>query len=113
MDRKCLGPAPAQAQEFCVVVYPFPYTDVSGVGGAFCPGIMEAYVTGVSKGRLAKSPDEHLAHCILGADVPSDQSVTGTMITLKASGESWNCGFSIGGAPGRSAPHVEPCARGK
>src|SRR5271169_2911774 len=63
--------------------------------------------------RLAKSPDEHLAHCILGADVPSDQCVTGTMITLKASGESWNCGFSIGGARGRSAPHVEPCARGK
>ena len=63
--------------------------------------------------RLAKSPDGHLAHCILGADVPSDQCVTGTMITLKASGESWNCGFSIGGAPGRSAPHVEPCARGK
>jgi hypothetical protein len=30
--------------------YPFPYTDVSGVGAAFCPGIMEAYVTGVSKG---------------------------------------------------------------
>jgi hypothetical protein len=30
--------------------YPFPYTDVSGVGDPFCPGIMEAYVTGVSKG---------------------------------------------------------------
>jgi YVTN family beta-propeller protein len=32
------------------VIYPFPYTDVSGVGTPFCPGIMEAYVTGVSKG---------------------------------------------------------------
>jgi hypothetical protein len=43
--------APAQAQELCGGVdYPFPYTDVSGVGAAFCPGIMEAYVTGVSKG---------------------------------------------------------------
>ena len=43
--------APAQAQEICGGVdYPFPYTDVSGVGAAFCPGIMEAYVTGVSKG---------------------------------------------------------------
>jgi DNA-binding beta-propeller fold protein YncE len=31
-------------------MYPFPYTDVSSVGAAFCPGIMEAYVTGVSKG---------------------------------------------------------------
>ena len=30
--------------------YPFPYTDVASVGDAFCPGIMEAYVTGVSKG---------------------------------------------------------------
>jgi DNA-binding beta-propeller fold protein YncE len=40
-----------QAQELCGGVdYPFPYTDVSGVGAAFCPGIMEAYVTGVSKG---------------------------------------------------------------
>jgi hypothetical protein len=30
--------------------YPFPYTDVGSVGDPFCPGIMEAYVTGVSKG---------------------------------------------------------------
>jgi hypothetical protein len=46
-----LQPATAQAQELCGGQnYPFPYTDVSGVGAAFCPGIMEAYVTGVSKG---------------------------------------------------------------
>jgi hypothetical protein len=43
--------APAEAQQMCGGSnYPFPYTDVSGVGAAFCPGIMEAYVTGVSKG---------------------------------------------------------------
>ena len=43
--------APVQAQQLCGGVdYPFPYTDVSAVGAAFCPGIMEAYVTGVSKG---------------------------------------------------------------
>ncbi len=43
--------APLQAQEMCGgTTYPFPYTDVSPVGAAFCPGIMEAYVTGVSKG---------------------------------------------------------------
>src|ERR1700676_2333315 len=30
--------------------YPFPYTDVAAVTDPFCPGIMEAYVTGVSKG---------------------------------------------------------------
>ena len=41
-------------------MYPFPYTDVGSVGAAFCPGIMEAYVTGVSKGTTATtfSPDE-------------------------------------------------------
>ena len=35
--------APLQAQEMCGGnSYPFPYTDVSGVGAAFCPGIMGA-----------------------------------------------------------------------
>ena len=50
-----------QAQELCGgTTYPFPYTDVSGVGAAFCPGIMEAYVTGVSKGTTPTtfSPNE-------------------------------------------------------
>lgn len=46
-----IGSAPVPAQEMCGgAPYAFPYTDVSGVGAAFCPGIMEAYVTGVSKG---------------------------------------------------------------
>jgi hypothetical protein len=56
-----IGIAPAQAQELCGgTTYPFPYTDVSGVGTAFCPGIMEAYVTGVSKGTTPTtfSPNE-------------------------------------------------------
>jgi hypothetical protein len=55
-----MGIGPVQAQELCGGVdYPFPYTDVSGVGAAFCPGIMEAYVTGVSKGTTPTtfSPD--------------------------------------------------------
>ncbi len=55
-----LSIAPVQAQEMCGGQnYPFPYTDVSGVGAAFCPGIMEAYVTGVSKGTTPTtfSPD--------------------------------------------------------
>ena len=30
--------------------YPFPYTDVAAVGDAFCPGILQAYVVGVTKG---------------------------------------------------------------
>jgi hypothetical protein len=43
--------APGQAQEMCGGQnYSFPFTDVSGVAAAFCPGIMEAYVTGISKG---------------------------------------------------------------
>lgn len=45
------GVAPAQAQQMCGgITYPFPFTDVSGVGTPFCPGIMEAYVTGISRG---------------------------------------------------------------
>src|SRR5277367_77953 len=63
----CLGFAgamcivPVRAQELCGGIdYPFPYTDVSGVGAAFCPGIMEAYFTGVSKGTTPTtfSPNE-------------------------------------------------------
>jgi DNA-binding beta-propeller fold protein YncE len=40
--------------------YPFPYTDVASVTNPFCPGIMEAYVTGVSKGTTPTtfSPSE-------------------------------------------------------
>jgi hypothetical protein len=56
-----LGIAPVQAEELCGgLEYPFPYTDVSGVGAAFCPGIMEAYVTGISKGTTPStfSPNE-------------------------------------------------------
>ncbi len=52
---------PVQAQEACGTgSYPFPYTDVAGVGNAFCPGIMEAYVTGVFKGTTPNtfSPNE-------------------------------------------------------
>jgi hypothetical protein len=45
-----LSMAPVQATLCGGVTYPFPFTDVSGVGAPFCPGIMEAYVTGVSKG---------------------------------------------------------------
>ncbi len=55
--------APAQAQEMCGgETYPFPYTDVSSVGAAFCPGIMEAYVTGVTRGTAPTtfSPDANV-----------------------------------------------------
>ncbi len=61
----CLASAmsstPVPAQQLCgAVTYPFPYTDVAGVGAPFCPAIMEAYVTGVSKGTTPTtfSPEE-------------------------------------------------------
>src|SRR5215469_16831468 len=65
-----LSVAPGRAQEMCGGQnYPFPFTDVSGVGAAFCPGIMEAYVTGISKGTTATtfSPND---------DVPRVQMTT-------------------------------------
>jgi hypothetical protein len=39
--------------------YPFPYTDSASVGAPICPGVMEAYVTGVSRGTSPStfSPD--------------------------------------------------------
>jgi YVTN family beta-propeller protein len=61
---------PVHAQEMCGGrTYPFPYTDVSAVAAAFCPGIMEAYVTGISKGTTPTtfSPNE---------DVPRLQMTT-------------------------------------
>jgi DNA-binding beta-propeller fold protein YncE len=55
--------APAQATLCGGVAYPFPYMDVSGVGAPFCPGIMEAYVTGVSKGTTGTtfSPNDNVS----------------------------------------------------
>ena len=44
-------------------IYPFPYTDVGSVTDPFCPGIMEAYVTGVSKGTTGStfSPNDNVS----------------------------------------------------
>jgi hypothetical protein len=55
--------APVQAQELCGgVTYPFPFTDVSGVGAPFCPGILEAYTVGITKGTTATTfaPDANV-----------------------------------------------------
>ena len=61
--------------------YPFPYTDVAGVGDAFCPGIMEAYVLGVTKGTTATtfSPNDNVP-TLADDDVPAalDRSVLAT-----------------------------------
>jgi S-layer family protein len=45
--------SPARATLCGGLLYPFPFTDIAAVGSAFCPGIMEAYVTGVTKGTTA------------------------------------------------------------
>ena len=53
----------AFAVNFCGgLPYPFPYTDVAGVGAPFCPGIMQAYVTGISKGTTPTtfSPNDNV-----------------------------------------------------
>jgi hypothetical protein len=57
-----LSITPAQATLCGGANYPFPYTDVSGVGAPFCPGIMEAYVTGVTKGTTSTtfSPNDNV-----------------------------------------------------
>ena len=43
-------PGPLATEPCGTGFYPFPYTDVASVTDPFCPGIMEAYITGVSKG---------------------------------------------------------------
>ncbi|MEO8975874.1 MAG: YncE family protein [Casimicrobiaceae bacterium] len=58
-----IGTAVAQAQEMCGgTAYPFPFTDVAGVGAAFCPGILDAYVTGITKGTTTTtfSPNDNV-----------------------------------------------------
>ena len=83
-----MGIGPVQAQEMCGgATYPFPYTDVSGVGAAFCPGIMEAYVTGVSKGTTPTtfSPnddrdpgaDDNLPATLAGSGTRAHESADG------------------------------------
>ena len=52
------GTSAFAASEPCgTKTYPFPYTDVASVGDPFCPGIMEAYVTGISKGTTPTTFD--------------------------------------------------------
>jgi hypothetical protein len=105
--------APVQAQEMCGGInYPFPYTDVSGVGAPFCAGIMEAYVTGVSKGTtpttfspnntvtrvqmttfLQRSLDQGLARTSRRAalDQWSTPQSTYTMQTVAVGGTPYSC----------------------
>lgn len=48
------GAAPAaQATQCGTGSYPFPFTDVAGVGDAFCNGILQAYVTGITRGTTS------------------------------------------------------------
>jgi hypothetical protein len=45
-----LAGAPASATQCGTQQYPFPFTDVAGVTDAFCAGIMQSYVLGISRG---------------------------------------------------------------
>jgi hypothetical protein len=46
-----MSPTVALADQPCgTKLYPFPFTDVGSVADPFCPGIMEAYTTGITKG---------------------------------------------------------------
>ena len=53
------GARPAHATACGSGNYPFPFTDVGGVADTFCLGILEAYVTGISRGTTPTtfSPD--------------------------------------------------------
>ena len=46
-------PGTARATQCGSGSYPFPFTDVGGVADAFCKGILEAYVLGVTRGTSA------------------------------------------------------------
>jgi DNA-binding beta-propeller fold protein YncE len=84
--------ASAQAQQLCGGVdYPFPYTDVSGVGAAFCPGIMEAYVTGVSKGTSPTtfSPDETVSRVQMTTFLQRSLDQGVTRVSRRAALNQW------------------------
>ena len=84
--------SPLQAQELCGGVdYPFPYTDVSGVGAAFCPGIMEAYVTGVSKGTTPTtfSPNENVTRVQMTTFLQRSLDQALTRNGRRAAAEQW------------------------
>ena len=55
-------PGSAGATQCGSGIYPFPFNDVTGVADGFCPGIMEAYVLGVTKGTTATtfSPNDNV-----------------------------------------------------
>lgn len=102
--------APAQAQELCGgAAYPFPYTDVTSVGAAFCAGIMEAYVTGVSKGTTPTtfSPNATVIRSemttFLGRSLDEELARAGRRAALNQWWTSQNSGvmqtISVGGYP--------------
>src|SRR5580704_6548740 len=88
----CMSIGPVQAQELCGGVdYPFPYTDVSGVGAAFCAGIMEAYVTGVSRGTAPTtfSPNETVTRVQMTTFLQRSLDQGLRRNSLRASAEQW------------------------
>jgi DNA-binding beta-propeller fold protein YncE len=102
------GLASVQAQEFCGgVSYPFPYTDVSGVGAPFCPGIMEAYVTGISKGTTPTtfSPNENVSRLQMTTFLQRSLDQGNARTSRRAALDQWwnpiraTQRISVGGAP--------------
>ncbi len=84
--------APAQAQQMCGgTTYPFPYTDVASVGFPFCPGIMEAYVTGISKGTSPTtfSPDENVSRLQMTTFLQRSVDLGLTRTSWRAAAEQW------------------------
>jgi DNA-binding beta-propeller fold protein YncE len=84
--------------------YPFPYTDVSGVGAPFCPGIMEAYVTGVTKGTTPTtfSPNETVTRVQMTTFLQRSLDQGLTRANRRAALNQWWTTRSIGAA--RSLP---------
>jgi DNA-binding beta-propeller fold protein YncE len=87
-----IHPLATQAQEMCGgTIYSLPYTDVSGVGAAFCPGIMEAYVTGVSKGTTPTtfSPNETVTRVQMTTFLQRSLDQALTRSNWRAAAEQW------------------------
>jgi hypothetical protein len=71
--------------------YPFPYTDVASVTDPFCPGIMEAYVTGVSKGTTPTtfSPNDNVTRLQMTTFLQRSIDLGLRRNSWRASAEQW------------------------
>lgn len=73
--------------------YPFPYTDVAPLGDAFCPGILQAYVLGVTKGTSPTtfSPNQDVTRVQMTTFLQRSQDQTLRRASRRmALGQWWN-----------------------